>query len=78
MADIARILLFLVGLGIYKPLSLSHMAVNVITNMWYNNELPLFLLFYYDQGTLDMSNFEAWGYFSQIVWKNSTRIGCTT
>jgi len=25
-----------------------------------------------------MSNFEAWGHFSQVVWVASTTIGCAT
>jgi hypothetical protein len=45
--------------GIVETLSPSHMAANAITDMWYNNELPLFLPLYYGQDTPDMSNFEA-------------------
>jgi hypothetical protein len=64
--------------GNIKTLDPSHMAANAITDMWYNNEFSLFLPSYYGQDTPDISNFEAWGHFSQIIWKDSTRIGCAT
>jgi hypothetical protein len=47
-----------------------------ITDMWYNGEVNSYLPSYYGQDTPDMSNFEAWGHFSQVVWDGSTGIGC--
>lgn len=45
-------------------------------DMWYNGEVGLYLPSYYGEATPDMSNFEAWGHFSQLVWKDSTSLGC--
>ncbi|KAK8043317.1 hypothetical protein PG993_005747 [Apiospora rasikravindrae] len=48
-------------------------AINMaITDMWYNGELNLFLPSYYGEASPDMTNFEKWGHFSQLVWKEST------
>ncbi|KAI0425388.1 CAP domain-containing protein [Xylaria sp. FL1042] len=46
------------------------------TNMWYDGEFNSFLPSYYGQATPDMSNFEAWGHLSQLVWAGTTSIGC--
>lgn len=48
----------------------------VITNLFYNGEEPLYTG--YGQPDPDMSQFEAWGHFSQIVWKATTTVGCAT
>jgi hypothetical protein len=46
----------------------------LITNLMYNNEIG----FYpgYGNDNPDMSNFEKWGHFSQIVWKDTLTVGC--
>ncbi|KAI1129998.1 CAP domain-containing protein [Nemania abortiva] len=46
------------------------------TDMWYDGEFNNFLPSYYGQATPDMSNFEAWGHMSQLVWAGSTTLGC--
>lgn len=46
------------------------------TNMWYDGEFNSFLPSYYGQDTPDMSNFESWGHLSQMVWADSTGLGC--
>ncbi|KAH8164201.1 hypothetical protein CIB48_g4065 [Xylaria polymorpha] len=46
------------------------------TNMWYDGEFNNFLPSYYGQDTPDMGNFESWGHLSQLVWADSTTIGC--
>ncbi|KAK6859383.1 hypothetical protein PG990_013366 [Apiospora arundinis] len=52
-------------------------AINMaIHDMWYNGELGLFLPSFYGESSPDMSNFEKWGHFSQLVWKESTGVGC--
>jgi hypothetical protein len=43
----------------------------------YNNEIGFFPL-PYGQAQPDMSNFDSWGHFSQIVWQSTTSIGCAT
>lgn len=49
----------------------------VITDLFYNGEVS-----YYDgmygMADPDMTNFSIWGHFSQIVWKETTKIGCAT
>lgn len=52
-------------------------AINMATTkMWYNGEVNGFLPSYYGQATPDMSDFESWGHFSQLVWKDTTDLGC--
>ncbi|KAF7589500.1 hypothetical protein BBP40_004207 [Aspergillus hancockii] len=49
----------------------------MITNLMYNDEMGYFEALY-GQASPDMSNFDAWGHFSQIVWKGTTHVGCAT
>lgn len=49
-----------------------------ISNQWYNGELGLFDDSMYGQDSPDMSNFSAWGHFSQLVWKGTGSVGCAT
>lgn len=56
----------------------SIFAARAITNAWYNGEINDFLSSYYGEATPDMSNFEAWGHYSQVVWKASNSVGCAS
>lgn len=47
----------------------------MITNEMYNDEIGFYPGY---GGEPDMSNFEKWGHYSQIVWKASTGVGCAT
>ncbi|CAJ2504131.1 Uu.00g115250.m01.CDS01 [Anthostomella pinea] len=47
------------------------------TDMWYNGEFAEYLPQYYGQATPDMSGFEKWGHLSQLLWKESTDLGCS-
>ena len=47
----------------------------LITNLMYNGEIELYPGYGVEP---DMSNFEAWGHYSQIVWKGSQQVGCAT
>lgn len=47
----------------------------MITNIFYDNELPLYQ--WYGQEP-EMTDFEKWGHFSQLVWKGTTQVGCYT
>ena len=49
----------------------------LITNMLYNNEIENYPQ-PYAQGDPENSNFESWGHFSQIVWSDTTSVGCYT
>ncbi|KAI1400688.1 PR-1-like protein [Hypoxylon fuscum] len=49
-----------------------------VSDYWYNGEINSFRPEYYGQATPDMSNFESWGHYSQLVWKESTQIGCAS
>lgn len=48
------------------------------SNGWYNNELGLFPSGDYGKASPDMSNFEKWGHYSQLVWKGTQKVGCAT
>ncbi|KAI7630363.1 hypothetical protein KC343_g4670 [Hortaea werneckii] len=50
---------------------------NVITDMFYNGEINLFAD-QYGKEQPDMTNFEGWGHFTQLVWKDTTHVGCYT
>ncbi|CAG7916494.1 unnamed protein product [Penicillium olsonii] len=49
----------------------------MITNLMYNDEM-MFFADLYGKASPDMSNFDAWGHFSQIVWKGTEEVGCAT
>lgn len=47
----------------------------MITNQMYNGEINYYPAYGVEP---DMSNFEKWGHYSQIVWKSTTSVGCAT
>ncbi|KAI9923610.1 hypothetical protein ASPWEDRAFT_172072 [Aspergillus wentii DTO 134E9] len=49
----------------------------MISNLMYNDEMGYFANLY-GQANPDMSLFDSWGHFTQIVWKASTAVGCAT
>lgn len=49
----------------------------IITNLFYNGEVGWFDGLY-GQAQPSMNNFELWGHFSQIVWKDTSHVGCAT
>ncbi|CZT14290.1 uncharacterized protein RCC_00266 [Ramularia collo-cygni] len=49
----------------------------IISDLFYNSEAPAFKDLY-GQAQPSYANFGAWGHFSQIIWKGTTRIGCAT
>ena len=49
----------------------------LITNLMYNGEMTYYAGLY-GKSDPDMTDFEKWGHFSQIVWYSTTQIGCYT
>ncbi|KIW29186.1 uncharacterized protein PV07_05016 [Cladophialophora immunda] len=47
----------------------------MITDEMYNGEINFYPAYGVEP---DMSNFEKWGHYSQIVWKSTTSVGCAT
>jgi len=50
----------------------------VITDLFYNQEYELYNNFGKDVGDELYDNFHAWGHLTQILWKDSTSVGCAT
>ncbi|KAL2144757.1 hypothetical protein VTI28DRAFT_8603 [Corynascus sepedonium] len=46
------------------------------SNGWYNGEVNLFPPSDYGKDSPDMTNFKEWGHFSQLVWKETEKVGC--
>lgn len=49
----------------------------VISELFYNGEVALYGD-QYGQKDINMDAFHEWGHFSQIVWSNTTEVGCAT
>jgi Cysteine-rich secretory protein family len=56
----------------------SLMLAKSITSQWYYGEVLNFLPSYYGEPTPDMTYFESWGHFTQVVWKGSLTVGCAS
>jgi hypothetical protein len=56
--------------------TLAGNITSILTNGFYNGELPLYPQFGTD--TPDATLFEKWGHFSQMVWNTTTTVGCYT
>ncbi|KKK14627.1 hypothetical protein P175DRAFT_0529806 [Aspergillus ochraceoroseus IBT 24754] len=64
------------GQNIGYGVSADDVAV-MISNLMYNDEMEYFASLY-GEANPDMTDFEKWGHFSQIVWKGTTKVGCAT
>lgn len=64
--------------GDVQALGEAHEVASASTDMWYNGEINSFLPSYYGEENPDFSNFDAWGHFSQMVWKSTEEIGCAS
>lgn len=49
----------------------------LITDLMYNDEFGFFPT-PFGQPSPSMALFEQWGHFTQIVWKDTTHVGCAT
>ncbi|CAK7201628.1 hypothetical protein SEUCBS139899_004337 [Sporothrix eucalyptigena] len=64
--------------GDVESMDSSTIVAQAVTDMWYNGEVWQFPADGYGESNPDMSNFESWGHFSQVVWVASTEIGCAS
>ncbi|KAL7948460.1 CAP domain-containing protein [Trichoderma barbatum] len=48
-----------------------------VTDQWYNDEMENWTFYGLDNPPSG-SNLDAWGHFTQVVWKDSTKLGCFT
>ncbi|KAH6855410.1 CAP domain-containing protein [Chaetomium sp. MPI-CAGE-AT-0009] len=46
------------------------------TNGWYNGELNDFPASDYGKDSPNMANFKKWGHFTQVVWRETKKVGC--
>ena len=52
-------------------------AARAITRQWYNNEYELYPSWGGNVSPkADMKGFEEWGHISQLLWKDTKKIGC--
>lgn len=66
------------NIAMYAATDIENVSVNEflaqsISNYWYGDEIELYPGY---GGEPDMTDFEAWGHYSQVVWVGSTVIGC--
>ncbi|RSL67786.1 hypothetical protein CEP54_003095 [Fusarium duplospermum] len=52
-------------------------AAGGITNQWYNSEMGNWA-FYGEENPPDGMDIQLYGHFTQVVWKDSTKVGCAT
>jgi hypothetical protein len=64
--------------GNVKAKSQSASIAEAITDMWHNGEVAAYPWGDAGKPNPDMSNFETWGHFSQVVWASTEQVGCAT
>ena len=63
------------GQNLFTVSGTAYNATAGITESWYKTEANIYGAFGADP---DMSTFHEWGHMSQILWKNTTHVGCVT
>jgi hypothetical protein len=61
-----------------EALGATKSVARAASNGWYNGEINLFPSSEYGKATPDMTHFEDWGHFSQLVWKGTKKVGCAS
>lgn len=62
--------------GDAKSLGENMAIAQAITDMWHNGECMAYPKADYGLDTPNMTDFEVWGHFSQLVWVGSKMVGC--
>ncbi|KAK0612547.1 CAP domain-containing protein [Bombardia bombarda] len=60
------------GLGASGAMAMS------ASDQWYNGEINQWPAGDYGKANPNMANFEKWGHFSQLVWKDTLQVGCAS
>ncbi|KAG9259012.1 CAP domain-containing protein [Emericellopsis atlantica] len=55
----------------------NKMAASAVTEQWYNGEVNAWTFYGMDNPPSN-SPLTAWGHFTQVVWKSTTKVGCYT
>lgn len=64
------------GQNIAAGVPIANVA-EVVSDLWYDNEVNHFNGLY-GEASPDMTNFDSWGHFTQVVWKQTSKVGCHT
>jgi hypothetical protein len=62
--------------GDAKSLGENMAIAQAITDMWHNGECNAYPKEDYGLANPNMTDFETWGHFSQLVWVGSQQVGC--
>jgi hypothetical protein len=64
--------------GDIKTKDQDNTIAQAITDMWHNGEVRAYPWSDAGKDNPDMTNFETWGHFSQLVWATSEVVGCAS
>ncbi|UNI13736.1 hypothetical protein JDV02_000452 [Purpureocillium takamizusanense] len=65
------------GSGSLTDASRMDHAAAAVSDQWYNGEMPNWQ-FYGMDNPPSSSSLHDWGHFTQVVWKDATKVGCAT